>query len=562
MKRIVYLFIVAIVATVFLASPVSADEIACGELEGIAFQDGYIPTPDSEISIPHFYASSTGSAETLDDYKDEILKEWDSYSGSTIDISTLNLTTSKTDLTRLQVFYSSLINDNPQYFYVDSRLSYYYNTNTGVLTAIKPKYNFNPSEIPGLINSLNSATEKAMSSINDSMSDIDKMIALHDHIVLNAEYDLETYETHNNDHPTSFSAYGVLVKGIGVCQSYTLAYSLLLKLADIEVSTVSSTALSHIWNLVKIDGEWYHVDVTWDDPTFDKKGLVSYRYFLASDEEFGARSATHYASDWVKYYTAESDKYKNAFWKNAFSPLALLDGYYYYTNDNGSDIALVRSSLSSIEGSEHIRSLSDMYWMYQGGYVSGGQFRAVPFVFDGDIYYNTTDSIYRLCPGFNSDELVFTANITDGFIVPIKVNAVDCTLSYLNVTYSNNNYYYSASGEADLRGGHNYITTIISPKDTEYGYTEAICSTCSHIHKYDYTKPLKYLPGDSDGDGQITSLDAILAVRVISNWSYAIDSSLDFNIDIDGDEKLTSIDVTILMRHLAGWIGYETLPNN
>ena len=54
-------------------------------------------------------------------------------------------------------------------------------------------------------------------------------------------------------------------------------------------------------------------------------------------------------------------------------------------------------------------------------------------------------------------------------------------------------------------------------------------------------------------------LDAMIAARIVANWSSEDSFNLGFNLDFDGDEKITSIDVFILMRHLAGWVGYETL---
>ncbi len=564
MKKYLVLFTFTLLTAVILTTAVSANDLLCGELEGIAIQDGYIATPEAVISIPNFYSPQASnnitSSKTLDDYKDDILESWDTYSDNKIDISDLNITTSAEDLAMLQLFYSNLLNDNPEYFYVKSNLSYFYSTATGVLQSIVPQYSFNASEIPGLAEKFNSAVNTAMSLIDESMSDIDKLIALHDFIVLNAEYDIETYETHNNNHPTSFTAYGVLVEGMGVCQSYTLAYSLLLKLADIEVSTVQSSSLSHIWNIVKINGNWYHIDVTWDDPTFDKKGLVTYKYFLASDAEFGSSGATHFATDWIKEYTANSNTYANAFWKSSYSTLAYFDGYYYYTDSNGTDINILRSALSSIESSEQIRSISNLSWKYQGGNVSGGQFRVVPFVFGDTLYYNTADSFYRLCPEFDSDEFVYDTTISDGFIVPIGIDSASRSVNYLNVIYNNGQYVYSSDYKASLDGGHNYSHTIVPPTRDEQGYTEHSCPTCGDYYKDSYIGPIN--PGDSDGDGSVTALDATLMSRHLAGWTSTAENIKAENIDLNGDERRASIDVLILLRHLAGWRGYETIPFN
>ena len=108
MKKIMCLFAIVLIATVFLASPVSADELAYGELEGIAFQDGFIPSKENIIHIPNYFSpaedSNDQATKTLNDYTDEIISEWDSYTANTIDISDLGITISQDDLLMLQAY--------------------------------------------------------------------------------------------------------------------------------------------------------------------------------------------------------------------------------------------------------------------------------------------------------------------------------------------------------------------------------------------------------------------------------------------------------------------------
>lgn len=564
MKKIFSLVLALLIGTLLMSIAVSADEIACGVLEPRAIQDGYIAAPANQTTPDVFYGVKSTDANKLDEYAEKIFKAWDECSSEAIDIYELGFNVSDTN--PLNDYYCGLVNENPQYFYVKSGLSYSYYKDTGRIVKITPQYNFTADQIPELKEKFEAKKAEALSVINESMSDIDKMIALHDYIVLNAEYDLDTYNTLNNEHPTSFTAYGVLVNNVGVCQSYTLAYVLLLKEAGIEVGTVQSRALNHIWNIVKIDGNWYHVDVTWDDPTPNMEGYIDYSHFLSSDNEFKT-TGNHNSNDWVTKYSATSETYRNAFWKASASPLAYFEGYYYYADNNGKSTAtanILKSELSNVESSELVRALKDLFWKYTGGNAAGGRFQIVPFTFDGNLYYNTTDSIYRLCPEYNSDELVSKVAVTYGYITPIKIDEEDRTVSCLNTTYNatNGTYVSGSSYYVDLDDGHNYTETVIPPKDTEYGYTKHDCSTCGDSRVSDYTEPLKYLPGDPDGDGEVTAVDAIVMARVMANWSGIIDTALDINLDLDSDEKLTSIDLIILNRHLAGWVGYETIPFN
>ena len=81
---------------------------------------------------------------------------------------------------------------------------------------------------------------------------------LHDWLTANAYYD---------NSRTIRDPDGVLIQGTGVCQSYTTAFGLLLDEFEIENTAVISDAINHTWNMVKLDGVWCHIDVTWDDPT-------------------------------------------------------------------------------------------------------------------------------------------------------------------------------------------------------------------------------------------------------------------------------------------------------
>jgi len=124
-----------------------------------------------------------------------------------------------------------------------------------------------------------SAVLKAREIVSECISeagagDYARALWLHDWLVRNADYDYE-YEYYYAD--------GVLLYGKGVCQSYAYAYEMMLKMIGIECVYITGTAggEAHGWNLVKIDGEWYHVDVTWDDPA---PGRENRSYFCVTDE--------------------------------------------------------------------------------------------------------------------------------------------------------------------------------------------------------------------------------------------------------------------------------------
>ena len=91
-----------------------------------------------------------------------------------------------------------------------------------------------------------------------------------------------------------FMAYGALINGKAVCQGYAEAYMMLCSLAGLQCYRAAGMAgdWSHLWNIVKLDGKYYHVDVTWMDT--DDPEHVSEYYFLKSDFFFKGHDHTDF----------------------------------------------------------------------------------------------------------------------------------------------------------------------------------------------------------------------------------------------------------------------------
>lgn len=143
--------------------------------------------------------------------------------------------------------------------------------------------------------------------IKPGMTDFEKELALHDYIVNNCSYDSENLKAQTIP-PESHAVYGVLINQKAVCEGYAKAMKLLLDMAGVEsmVVTGNSMGQSHAWNLVKLDGKWYHTDATWDDPVMADGGQIrQYTYFNLTDSEIG-RDHT-----WDKnaYPVCDSEKY-------------------------------------------------------------------------------------------------------------------------------------------------------------------------------------------------------------------------------------------------------------
>lgn len=118
--------------------------------------------------------------------------------------------------------------------------------------------------------------------ITKDMTTLEKIVAVHDYIVRNHQYEMNTTGS-------PFTVYTFMHEKQGVCMAYALLFEKMMESLDIPCYYVVGKAdgesdLGHAWNMVELDGEWYHIDATWNDlgsklPNHE----IRYRYFLRSD---------------------------------------------------------------------------------------------------------------------------------------------------------------------------------------------------------------------------------------------------------------------------------------
>ncbi len=130
--------------------------------------------------------------------------------------------------------------------------------------------------------------------ITEDMQDHEKELAIHDWIAEWTSYDdgLISNSPDSEPHPDSDNPYGLFIRQKSTCAGYAHTFKLFMDLLEIECITVEGTNWwgdeEHMWNMVRLDdGEWYCVDVTWDD-TDDMLGSegapVNYKYFNVTSD--------------------------------------------------------------------------------------------------------------------------------------------------------------------------------------------------------------------------------------------------------------------------------------
>ena len=225
--------------------------------------------------------------------------------------------------------YFAIVRAHPEFFYVGNGAGF--SILNGYVVSFSPYYNEKL------------ATEEVISAFNDrvnkildettapGMSQVEMALSLHDYLVLHCAYDWNVVNGRGASSYNVYTAYGALMEGDAVCQGYAMAYNLLLNKVGMETEYVTSSTINHGWSLVKIGDIWYHVDVTWDDPTFDFSGyshdlpgLCSHDYFLVST----AKMADH--GEFTVSQTTGTTYESGYVFCGAKVPFFFLDGQFYY----------------------------------------------------------------------------------------------------------------------------------------------------------------------------------------------------------------------------------------
>ena len=175
------------------------------------------------------------------------------------------------------------------------------------------RVNFNISVSDDKYPSVDSIVRSAVAECNSKTdgSEYAKALWLHDWLLDQLEYDKTLKWS---------SAESALTRGLGTCQSYESAYAKLLTAAGIENSETRDTYDGHTWNAMKLDGQWYQTDCTWDDSSdnwysFDQRHL----YFGLTDELMAIAHPGH-----SKIYTTDTYKTRST---------SLADNYFVRAGD-------------------------------------------------------------------------------------------------------------------------------------------------------------------------------------------------------------------------------------
>ena len=146
------------------------------------------------------------------------------------------------------------------------------------------------------IKAINKKIEEVKNNIVKNTSDKKEIIKLiHDYIINHSKYDTARSDSNIKKYSSTI-AYGPLIEGYGLCGGYTDAMALFLDIYDIPNIKIISE--NHIWNAVYLNNNWYHLDLTWDDPVSkDGRDILDYTFFLIKTKELEKIEATQHRYD-------------------------------------------------------------------------------------------------------------------------------------------------------------------------------------------------------------------------------------------------------------------------
>ncbi len=407
-KKLLALVLAVLAAVLMLAPFISFAQVRTAEGEATLLQEGDYDLAMGESA--HFGVSQS----VADTVKENV------YQGLLACSNRIDVSALKCSVDDFDAFYSNVINDNPDLFYVSSSYRYYYNQSSQQVTAVVPCYAMSQGEIEAAQAIFNAGVQKALREVDPSMPDLQKALTIHDYICAYAIYpqiyDENGYYSEALDLDIYHSAYGFFKDCTAVCAGYSLTFSYLMHQLGIDCEYASSGDMEHAWNKVKIDGNWYNVDITYDNADMvdaeNTYGLAYHSCFLKSDAYFQSESGL-YHYNYIDYDAgaATDTTYDTYFWDDVNSRIYSIEGDFYYLNPDYSRqrVTLTKRTASGAETTLGAEMRAPTLSITRFAVDSSGTQHQIPHkemlsrvvLLDGKFYVNDFNDIYAIYPDGN-----------------------------------------------------------------------------------------------------------------------------------------------------------------
>lgn len=357
-------------------------------------------------------------------------------------------------------------------WYVQRSFAYSYYEDTGKITEFTPKI-MDPADCNhGLYEQ--KVAQILKETVMEGMSQWQIALSIHDYLIDNSQYD---------DAGTYTDGYDLLVRGTAVCNGYAEAYMDLMNRAGVPTVMVISEEMNHSWNLVCIDGKWYHVDVTWDDPTPNMQGRVNHDYFLLTDEEIKAGDDPHY--NWKTDIACTDTAMSNGFWRGINSRICYLDddtsfflreddytNYIYSRNENDGSVTLLYTD------EKFSINLGQGKYFYPHRGLS---------LWNGKLYFSSSSVVYSMNTDGSDVKAIFSYDTAGNKKCINSLCVKNDTLHLVLRDHDGNRNDMLVPISTGEYHTHTFTSVVVAPTCQENGYTTHTCA-CGLICQSDPVK--------------------------------------------------------------------------
>ena len=415
---------------------------------------------------------------------------------TTFDISEYNVLSGNAQ-NFFQSFFSLLQNEHPEIFYLEN-ISLGTN-NQNILTFT---YSMTDDEIKENQKLIDNECKKIVSTIPKDASDFEKTLIVHDYITSHYEYDT-SYQIRTLP--------DTVKEKKCVCQGYSYLFMHIMNnYLNIECTSVPSIECNHMWNKIKIDGKWYNVDVTADDPTPNMSTYTNHSSFLLSDEDIKTVSPSLHSVwndtqwDGTPAITAESDDYNDSVVRSA-SNVAVMDGkiYCFDSDNNLCTLDAENNTLTPV----YTASTDYIWFVYGNHYPCYKLSYSAIVTYNNKLYFNSPNKVFEFDPATNTATEIYEytdePDVSETYLYGLAVKGTklcaeystnpnsgvnelitiinDPTISYSSNITKNDNGTYTIS-----------VTPNIETDDTPILYVAEYDENhiLKHISPYECTEPV------------------------------------------------------------------------
>lgn len=411
----------------------------------------------------------------------------------------INISKYNIQISDAQKLFDAVAGTFPEVFYLSlGKCSYNYYSD-GTIYNVFFGYSLDKQTATERLQAFYDQADYYLSKVDDSMDDYTKAVILHDELVLNT-----FYQIWSTDGQTYSSNYTYMVEYWGRCENYAEIYAYLLAQCGIRSEIVNSDPMGHEWMKIELDGAYYNIDITWDDPTPNREGRVSHEYFLFSDEKFQSDDMPDKHYDY-ETQTVAADNYDGFDNLHGFGTrICYVNGGFYAIGETaGGQGQLVKYDRRTDEVTV-LKTLNDS-WSAGGYSYWVGNYSSLE-AWDGLLYYNTPDAVYSYDP--LSGETVKFADNTPGYDL-YGLRVIDGKL------------YGVKAEDPNVSGTLEYLKDM----------------------------PETVLTGDANGDGEVDIADATwVQYHIAELWM--LEGKALKAADFNGDGQITVDDVTAIQVYI------------